>query len=127
MKRMRRVRQRFRSDCGVACVAMVAGVGYREAFDAFGFVEGERHFYTNHGQLVRALEVLGCTVERRKFTSWENIPGRAILPVNHRCNRRNFHWVVFDGRAVRDPNPEREPQVKDFKRYRASGWYLLSV
>lgn len=127
MKKLRRVRQRTKSDCGVACVAMIARVRYREAFSAFGFSEHEKRFYTNHGQLVAALENLGCEVQRKKFSSWQNIPGCAIVPVNHRCNRRNFHWVVYDGKFVLDPNPKRKPRVKSFERYRASGWYLLFV
>lgn len=111
----------------MACVAMIARVRYWEAFNAFGFADDETRFYTSHGQLVEALKNLGCEVKRKKFSSWENVPGCAILPVNHRCNRQNFHWIVFDGRSVRDPNPKRPSRVKRFERYRASGWYLLSV
>jgi hypothetical protein len=127
MKKIKRVCQRFRSDCGVACVAMIAGVSYQMAFDVFCFSDGEKRFYTRHKHLVAALDKLGCEVQRKWFRSWEEVPGHAILPVNHRCKRRNFHWVVFDGKAVLDPNPDRSMREMKFKRYRASGWYLLVV
>lgn len=127
MKSIRRVRQRKRSDCGVACVAMIAGVSYQEAFDVFCFDDGEKYFYTRHSHLVEALESLGCEVQRKWFSSWQDVAGRAIIPVNHRCNRRNFHWIVYDGKTVLDPNPERPSREKRLARYRASGWYLLAV
>ena len=127
MKSIRRVRQRYRSDCGVACVAMLAQVPYQRAFDACGFSESERRFYTSHAQLTKALNILGCKVQRKKFSSWGDIPGCAILPVNHRCNRCNFHWVAYDGKYVRDPNPKRPPRMRSIERYRASGWYFLAV
>lgn len=126
MKKLKRVRQRYRSDCGVACVAMVAQVKYQQAFDVFGFTEEDR-FYTRHKHLMEALEKLGCEVQRKMFRSWEDIPGHAILPVNRRCEGKHFHWVVYDGKAVLDPNPQRPAREKSFKRYRASGWYLLAV
>jgi len=127
MRAMRRVRQRYRSDCGVACVAMLARVSYQQAFDAFGFAGSERRFYTSHGQIAEALQILGLQIQWKKFSSWDDVPGRAILGVNHRCDRRNYHWVAYDGKCIRDPNPNRPPRVRLFERYRASGWYLLAV
>lgn len=127
MKKIRRIRQRTRSDCGVACVAMIAGVRYWEAFNAFGFADGENRFYTSRGQLVEALGNLGYEMKWKKFRSWEDVAGCAIIPVNHRCDRRNFHWVAYDGKFVRDPNPKRPPRMRSFERYHASGWYLMLV
>lgn len=122
---IRRVRQRKGSDCGVSCVAMVAGVSYQKAFNAFGFMKGQKTFYTSHKKLEEALSKLGCEVQRRRFVSWDDISGCAILPVNHRCKRLNFHWIVFNGTDVLDPNPKRPSRQKYFVRYRASGNYVL--
>lgn len=127
MKKIRRIRQRNKSDCGIACVAMMAGVRYREAFRAFDFAEDEVKLYTTHGRLISALEKLGCKVKKRKFSSWGGITNCAIIPVNHRCNRKKFHWVVYDGKSVLDPNPRCPPRTKKFDGYRASGVYLLSA
>lgn len=70
----------------MACVAMLARVTYQQAFDAFGFSDRERRFYTSHGQIAEALQILGFTIQWKKFSNWEAIPGCAILGVNHRCN-----------------------------------------
>ncbi|MDD4913360.1 MAG: hypothetical protein PHP57_13795 [Sideroxydans sp.] len=123
-KGVRRIRQRYKSDCGVACVAMVANVTYRRAFEVFGF-DDVKSFYTSHNNLEAALIELGCQVQRKKFVTWDEVAGSAIIPVNHRRKRQNFHWVVFDRQAVLDPNPHRPPRQRSFERYRASGWYLL--
>lgn len=123
MKKIRQVFQRRKNDCGVACVAMVARVSYERAFDALDFPDGARKFYTSRGQLGEALNMLGFAVHRKWYRSWDEIPGCAIVPVNHRCNRRNFHWVVYDGKSVLDPYAKRPEGA----RCCASGWYLLIV
>jgi hypothetical protein len=106
---------------------MLAQVTYQEAFAALGFTLSVKRYYTSHSQLAKALRKLDCVVERKWFSSWEDIPGSAIVPVNHRCLRQNFHWVAYDGKSVLDPNPKRPARQRDVKRYRASGWYLLGV
>lgn len=117
--RIRLVPQRYSTDCGVACVAMIAGVSYQEAFDAIGFTAERKQFYTTHTCVTNALRRLGISVKRRKFRSWQEISGPAIVPVNHRSSGQFFHWVVFDGRRILDPK-----QTKCL-RYRASGFCLL--
>src|SRR5512135_410729 len=101
---MKRVQQKSieHADCGVACVAMLAGCSYRSAFSAFGFAERQRHFYTWHHHLISALEKLGCTVRRKRFRSWNKIDGKAIVAVDH-TKSGNWHWVAFDGEAILDP------------------------
>lgn len=117
--KIRFVPQRRSTDCGVACIAMIAGVSYQEAFDAIGFPAECEEFYTTHTRLTNALRRLGVSVSRRKFRSWVDIPGPAIVAVNHRSNRQLFHWVTFDGRQILDP------KQNNCHRYRASGFYLL--
>lgn len=122
--RIQHVFQRRESDCGVACVAMIAGMSYEQAFDAIGYEEDWKHFYTTHRALTNILRELGWNIIWKKFRSWDAIPGCAIVAVNHRCNRRYFHWVVFDGAMIFDPLPESKRMAGG---YRASGWYLLVV
>lgn len=117
--KIRYVPQRHSTDCGVACIAMIAGVSYQEAFDAIGFSAERTQFYTTHSCLTNALRKLGISVMRRKFRSWQEIPGPAIVAVNHRSNRQLFHWVMFDGRLIWDPKQNK------YRRYRASGFYLV--
>lgn len=122
---IQRVLQRYKSDCGVACVAMVARVSYQQAFVAIGFAPGQTKFYTGHRQLTAALRRLGLTVHWKMFRSWAAISGIAIVAVNHRYQRMNFHWVVFDGVCILDPFPRKPTAATKPKRYHASGWYLL--
>jgi hypothetical protein len=106
---------------------MLAGAPYQQAFDAFGFKDRQRKFYSSHGQLVKALRKLGCATKRKKFSTWEDISVCAIVPVNHRCDRMNFHWVVFDSGAIIDPYPTRPSRQRNTQRYRGSGWMLLKA
>lgn len=116
---IRLVPQRHTTDCGVACVAMIAGVSYQQAFNAIGFSEVHKQFYTTHTCLTIALRKLGAHVRWKKFRSWHDIPGPAIVAVNHRRKCRKFHWVLYDGKRIIDP------ECKDRSRYCASGFYLL--
>lgn len=88
---MRRVQQRSieHADCGVACVAMLAGCSYQQAFEVFGFTEDQSVFFTRHHHLVSALENLGSAVKRKRFCSWREIYGRAIVAVNR---SQDGHW-----------------------------------
>lgn len=123
---MKRVQQRSvqHADCGVACVAMLAGCSYQRAFKAFGFANDQRQFYTWHHHLISALEKLGCTVKRKLFSSWCNIEGRAIVAVDH-TQGGDWHWVAFDGAAILDPKPSRKGRKKDYRGKRGRGQYLL--
>lgn len=111
------------ADCGVACVAMLAGCSYRQAFDIFGFAENQSEFYTRHHHLIRALKKLGCAVKRKRFRSWRGIRGRAIVAVNHTQNGY-WHWVAFDGEAILDPKPGRLERKTDLRGLHGKGVYL---
>ena len=65
-------------------MAMLAGCSYLKAFQAFGFADNQREFYTGHPHLISALEKPSCTVKRKRFRSWSKITGRAIVAVNHK-------------------------------------------
>lgn len=119
---MKQVKQRYETDCGVACVAMLAGCSYRKAFKVLGFADNQRKFYTRHHHLISSLEKLGCVVKRKRFHSWRKICGRAIVPINHKQNG-DWHWVAFDRDAILDPNGM--VRKMDFRGLRGKGQYLL--
>jgi ABC-type bacteriocin/lantibiotic exporter with double-glycine peptidase domain len=123
---MKRVQQQSikHADCGVACVAMLAGCSYQKAFKAFGFADDRRKFYTLHHHLISALGKLGCAVKRKRFRSWREISGRAIVAVNHRQNGY-WHWVAFDGVAILDPKPDNLERKTDLRGLHGEGQYLL--
>lgn len=119
---MKRIQQKSmeHADCGVACVAMLAGCSYQQAFDAFGFAKNQGEFYTRHHHLISALEKLGCAVKRKRFSSWRGIKGAAIVAVNHKKDGC-WHWVAFDGKAILDPKPTRLVRKMDYRGLRGRG------
>ena len=123
---MRRIQQKSikHADCGVACVAMLARCRYRMAFRSFGFLADQVKFDTLHHQLISALARLGCAVKRKRFRSWRQIEGSAIVAVNYRQDG-SWHWVVFDGDAILDPLPNKLGRKKDFRGVKGFGYYLL--
>src|SRR3546814_3737679 len=85
-------------DCGLACVAMVAGVPYERALEAFRSLDGQKttkNFYTNHKQVEAMLKYLGHKSERIRFQSWHSISQNAIVKVNAKKSG-SWHWVVYD-------------------------------
>jgi hypothetical protein len=106
---MRRVKQKNESDCGVACVAILAGVSYEEAEAAvYG---GGRKGLTSSGKLAAALTKLGRPpVEGRMVskgrTTLKSLPHDALLKVQPlACSTK--HWIVWDKkRQIKiDPYP----------------------
>lgn len=123
---MKRVQQRSieQGDCGVACVAMLAGCTYRHAFATFGFAENQRDFYTEHRHLIGALQNLGCAAKLKKFSSWRKISGHSIVAVNH-TQEGYWHWVAFDGRSILDPHPDRPGRKMDFRGLHGKWMYVF--
>ena len=124
---MERVQQRsiLLADCGIACVAMLAGCSYDEARKALGFAKDEEEFYTRHHDLRDGLKKLGCTMKYKRFQSWRKIQGKAIVAVNHTRNGLYWHWVAFDGEAILDPIPSRPGRKTDFRGLLGKGLYLV--
>jgi len=103
---------------------MLANCSYQQAFEAFGFAENQSEFYTLHHHLISALEKLGCSVKRKRFRSWREICGHAIVAVNH--SQYGWHRVAFDGEAILDPKPSRMGRKTDFRGLRGKGLYVAS-
>lgn len=112
----RLVRQRASFDCGVACLAMAAGVVYEEAartFTQLGLDKGVRRsrpYSSNFTQLRRALLASGVTSTMRRWQGWEALRGIGVVKVKPRSRLRHpdWHWVVVEsheqfGHVIRDP------------------------
>ncbi len=111
-------------DCGIACVAMLAGCTYEEARNALGFAKDEDEYYTWHNDLRDGLQKLGCAVKYKKFKSWRKMQGQAIVAVNHTKDGNYWHWVAFDGEAILDPKPSRPDRKTDYRGLLGRGKYL---
>ena len=110
---MKRVPQRTQTDCGVACVAMLAGVPYEEARAAFKF--RHRNQITSTKDCIKALRRLGVLVADRLRPLGpdpvETLTCRALLKTNKR--RTCWHWTVYDpaSRSIIDPSASHEHRV----------------
>lgn len=100
-----KVRQQSACDCGVACLAMAAGLSYadaREVFVANGLGAkrgGKAPFRSNYKELRRVLAKAGFPSQLKRFSGWDSVGRAAILKVFAKANGK-WHWV-FAGRELR--------------------------
>lgn len=124
-----------RTGCGIAAVAAVAGVSYRQAqgtANGLGIFASDRRLWSETGHVRRLLREYGlrpASIER-PFRSWNSLPDLALVAIKwHReLGRPCWHWVVF----VRDSEGERvldskrslkRPVRTDFGRMKPK-WYM---
>ena len=99
---MKPVVQLERTGCGIASVAALAGVSYRETqrvANRLGIFADDPKLWSETGYVRRLLKEYGVRSARTEvpFTSWEALPNLALLAIKwHREGGRAFwHWVVF--------------------------------
>lgn len=113
---MKPVLQLERTGCGIAAVAAIAGVSYRQAqrtANRLGIFAMDRLLWSETAYVRRLLQKyrLRPASTERPFRSWSSLPDLALLAIKwHRDHGQPcWHWVVF----VRDREGER---VLDSKR-----------
>ena len=113
---IRRVFQQHDDGCGIACVAMLAGLSYDEVCLAiFGDHQGDA---TSLDDLRWALMGYGFRVPRRMTPFWEGLHKQlkqhALLALDPGPEAM-WHWAVWDatGRRILDPLrwPPKKPTV----------------
>jgi hypothetical protein len=135
---MKPVVQLERTGCGIAAVAAIAGVSYRQAqqtANRLGIFANDRRLWSEMAYVRRLLHAyrLRPTSTEQPFRSWSSLPDLALLAIKwHREQGRPcWHWVVF----VRDGSEERVLDSKrslkhhvrtDFGRMKPK-WYLAAV
>jgi hypothetical protein len=132
---MKPVVQLERTGCGIASVATVAGVRYREAQRAASrlgiFAEDER-LWSETGYVRRLLQHYGIRAAptEARFVSWRALPDPALLAIKWRkmggC--AFWHWVVFrrgaNGPVVLDSKRGLHTNIRrDFGRMRPK-WFI---
>lgn len=132
---MKPVVQLERTGCGIASVAALAGVSYRETqrvANRLGIVADDPKLWSETGYVRRLLKEYGVRSARTEvpFTSWEALPNLALLAIKwHKEGDRAFwHWVVFwrgsFGTVVLDSNRDlRNHERTDFGRMRPT-WFI---
>jgi ABC-type bacteriocin/lantibiotic exporter with double-glycine peptidase domain len=113
---MRRVVQKTEMACGIACVAMLAGVHYRKALEAFDDQESAETNGNYAPALRLALTRLGLRPSQRlkRFRGYDALKQNAILKVNPYNNGKDWHWVAWDASGKRILDPLEPP----YQRYR---------
>jgi hypothetical protein len=110
---VRRLKQKTKTDCGVACVAMLAGVSWAKARDAL-FDKAARTFWTQKDDMINALGHLGVTVSKRLVVCKhpDRLQVDALLRTNILANG-NWHWAVWDAKRkkILDPYYKRTKPV----------------
>ena len=99
---MKPVVQLERTGCGIASVAALAGVSYRQAqcvANRLGIVADDPKLWSEVGYVRRLLKEYGIRPASTEvpFVSWEALPDLALLAVKW-CKERDrtfWHWVVF--------------------------------
>lgn len=145
--RVKKIMQRDRFGCGVACAAMVAGTSYdsaRRIFSESGLAAKNRPFATNFSELRHCLKLLGIDSTLRRWSSWDDLDDLGIVAVSSSQNSstRNWHWVVCErhehfGVVLHDPDfdlPSFSSQIPDgihshpFTEYQArKSWIRISI
>jgi hypothetical protein len=123
------------TGCGIAAVAALAGVGYREAqrvANRLDIYAEDSKLWSETGYVRRLLKEYGVRSAQAEapFTSWQALPGCALLAVKwHKEGERAFwHWVVFwrgpHGPVVLDSKRALRCHVRtDFGRMKPK-WFI---
>ncbi len=132
---MKPVVQLERTGCGIASVAALACVSYRQAqcvANRLGIFAGDSRLWSETHYVHRLLTEYGIRSASTEvsFTSWESLPDLALLAVKwHRERGRPFwHWVVFwrgpCGPVVLDSKRDlRNHERADFGRMKPK-WFI---
>lgn len=132
---MKPVVQLERNGCGIASVATVAGVSYRQAqrvANRIGIFADDSRLWSETEHVRRLLREFGVPAARRTraFVSWETLSDVALLAIKWRRvrGRAYWHWVVFwrgpAGPVVLDSKRAlRTHRRTDFGRMRPK-WFL---
>ncbi len=132
---MKPVVQRERTGCGIASVAVLAGVSYRQAqgvANRLGIFAGDSRLWSETRHVRRLLKDYGVRPAHTEvpFTSWEALTDRAVLAVKWHTKRERafWHWVVFwrgpHGPVVLDSKRALRRHVRtDFGRIKLK-WFI---
>ncbi len=102
------------SGCGIACVAMLAGVPYnevKERANAQGIFAEDTKLWseTNYVRTLLNDYCIAAEPSERPFTSWDALPDLALIAIKYHLEEGKpfWHWSIFNRNnqqaAVLDP------------------------
>lgn len=129
---MRRITQKTGTSCGVACVAMLARLSYRDAFKLGVALWGKEYWVESHrtdiSELRMMLARLGWRLGRKvRCENWHRVPPGTLAAVQWNQTKDAWHWVVTatdaEGLFVFDPRATvKQKRRRDFKKLPIA-WY----
>lgn len=113
---MRRLFQRYRTDCFPTCIAMVADISHREAIQLVHPIRLKGWDYaTSDRRGVQVLRFLGFKVRKRYIKDFTKLKQVAILQLTHESGE---HVVVWDPLYKRVLEPARNSRYLPFSWYK---------
>lgn len=135
--KIKRVIQVDSTGCGIACIAMVAGISYAEAkqitLNNEILKKSVKNFYTTTKDLVNVLNSIGIESSKgRKVRYWSSINTISIVGINFLETTDTWHWVLFipneDTGYVLDPSKRVKTEKRtDFSRMRLRSYIPISL
>lgn len=121
------IQQKYNTDCGIACVAMLVGKGYdtvmKKAKEILLRNWGkENNYRTNNSQIKMLIsEFLPNSQNRfKQLNSWDDIQELCLASVRYNERKDTWHWVLADrideDLIVYDPQ-KRKPVTNPEKNY----------
>lgn len=121
-----------KGDCGIAVIATLTQIDYKIVKQVFVnkriFPENGL-YHTQHKDLITVLNHFGYFTNRKKFKSWKDIEGTAIIKVNL-TKEGYWHWVVYHKSEeekrglIFDPKPWVTEPISHFRGRIGSGQYI---
>ena len=137
LRPMRRVRQKTGTSCGVACVAMLAHVSFKDAFEVGLQLWGQDYWNETHrtdsAELREMLAALGWRLGRMvKCRTWRKVPPGALVAVQRKLPKNEWHWVVshadVEGVFFFDPRLSvKANRRRDFAKAPPSWYHRVST
>lgn len=132
---MRPVIQKDKTGCAIAASAVLANTTYDNAkriANDIGVFASDSSLWSSTEPVRRILKNFNihCAVGEQAFTSWSDLPDRALLSIKWHLeeNKPFWHWVVFirdsEGMCVFDSNARlKQNRRTDFARMKPK-WYI---
>ena len=132
---MKPIVQEEPSGCGIASVAVLAGLSYQQsqrAANRLGIHAEDSRLWSDTRYVRSLLKHHGirCSARETPFVSWEALPDTALLAIKWHLERGKpfWHWVVFrrgpEGPVVFDPKRAlRTNSRTDFGRIKPK-WFI---
>jgi hypothetical protein len=122
------------TGCGIACVAMLAGVSYaivKTVAETHGIRIDNPALWSDPAQVRSLLRHYGIlAAAETPFTGWEQLPETALLATKWQLHQGipHWHWSVFTRSAgqplVLDPKADlKQHRRRDFGRIRPK-WFI---